>query len=471
MTVVISPMRMTQGGTKLTIKTYSTTGVLQTTTDYVGGFVYENNALSFFSSPEGRVVKNGSNLEYQYSIADHQGNTRLIFTSVSSTPEVTLATFEDPAVDAQKFVNVPDALPHWASSFSGNHTPSGAKVIMLNQNLKVAAARSFNVYPGDQVDIEVYNYYTNNSGFGTTRTGLSGLITQVATALILSNGGVDPGGKMASGVNSALGPWDYTSGTGDTAPRAYLNYILFDKDYKVLDMGWQPANGLNALTKLSFPTKLIKEAGQMFVYLSYESESNQYVQFDDLKITHTKSNVIQYNEYYTFGLQTANSWTRENVTGNKHLYNAGSELQATTQWHETPLRMYDAVLGRFNGVDIMADMFSALTPYNYSGNNPSTFNDPTGAIFGGEYWWNSPKSMWGGRRLPSDVYPQYEESSKSGGFSNGMYGHVSLSDKYAQVQADAAAVNSGQMSREAYHANMGKDQTALLNLRWQVKTG
>jgi hypothetical protein len=29
-------------------------------TDYAVGFVYEGGVLSFFSSPEGRVVKNGS---------------------------------------------------------------------------------------------------------------------------------------------------------------------------------------------------------------------------------------------------------------------------------------------------------------------------------------------------------------------------------------------------------------------------
>ena len=54
----------------------------------------------------------------------------------------------------------------------------------------------------------------------------------------------------------------------------------------------------------------------MFVYLSYENQSNNWVYFDDFKVTHTKSNVIQYNEYYPFDMNTANSWTRENTTGN-----------------------------------------------------------------------------------------------------------------------------------------------------------
>ena len=41
------------------------------------------------------------------------------------------------------------------------------------------------------------------------------------------------------------------------------------------------------------------------------------VEFDDLTITHTKTNLIQYNEYYPFGLQTRSSWTRENATNSQ----------------------------------------------------------------------------------------------------------------------------------------------------------
>ncbi|WP_254166293.1 hypothetical protein [Chryseosolibacter histidini] len=54
--------------------------------------------------------------------------------------------------------------------------------------------------------------------------------------------------------------------------------------------------------------------------------------FDDVTITHTPTNIIQYNEYYPFGLQVATSWTREN-NKNDYLYNEGSELNATSGWY------------------------------------------------------------------------------------------------------------------------------------------
>jgi RHS repeat-associated protein len=122
----------------------------------------------------------------------------------------------------------------------------------------------------------------------------------------------------------------------------------------------------------------VKEAGYIFVYLSYEDQSNNYVYFDDFKITHTKSNLIQGSEYYPFGMQTGNSWTREAVTGNNYLANGGTELNATTQLYDLHYRNYDAALGRMFQLDPMASKYGGLTPYNYSLNNPTNLNDPLG---------------------------------------------------------------------------------------------
>lgn len=42
------------GGNKLTQKLYNSPTLI-TTTDYVNGFVYANDTLKFFGSPEGRI--------------------------------------------------------------------------------------------------------------------------------------------------------------------------------------------------------------------------------------------------------------------------------------------------------------------------------------------------------------------------------------------------------------------------------
>jgi hypothetical protein len=55
------------------------------------------------------------------------------------------------------------------------------------------------------------------------------------------------------------------------------------------------------------------------------------VYFDELKITHVKSRVLQESHYYPFGLAMSTSWTRETAVNNNYLYNAGSELNDNTQ--------------------------------------------------------------------------------------------------------------------------------------------
>jgi RHS repeat-associated protein len=85
------------------------------------------------------------------------------------------------------------------------------------------------------------------------------------------------------------------------------------------------------------------------------------------------------NYNHMFGSDTTNSWTRENTTGNNFLGNGGTELNPTSKVYDLAFRNYDPALGRMNGVDPMASKYASLTPYNYSFNDPVSFNDPSGA--------------------------------------------------------------------------------------------
>ncbi len=374
-------------GTKLSMKTYNASAVVQTTTEYVNGFVYTNGALNFFSSPEGRVVKNGSNYEYQYAITDHLGNTRILFTSAAQTPTVYLATMESEnyATESTVFQNLTNEVPFVAA----NQTAGGNEVVRMNQTNPVGPARSLKVYAGDKVDMEVYAYYESSSGFGSNAP-LTTLVTNIASAFGGVNGGVGESGLIYNGVNSGLGGFGLGSNQGDNQPAAYLNYILFDQGYKVVDMGWQPvpASANFAKQKITMPQVSVKEAGYIFVYLSYENQSANYVYFDEMKVTHTKTNVIQYNEYYPFGLQTGNSWTREG-NSNKFLNN-GKELQDdfSLNWLDYGARMYDPAVGRWTSADPLADKYYKFSPYVYAGNVPTVAIDPDGKkiLFVNGYW-------------------------------------------------------------------------------------
>lgn len=439
-------------GNKLTMKTYAVGGALTLTTDYVNGFVYENSVLSFFSSPEGRVVNNAGALEYQYAIADHQGNTRIVFSSVTPAASSSSATFEGDANDnASQFLNV--NASNIVSFGSANHTSNGSRVIRMNQSYKIGPARSIHVYPGDKVDIEVWEYHEGATGFGTTSTPLTTLITNVAGAFGGVSGAAGESGAIYNGVNAAFTLFGTGGNQGDTRPAAYLNYILFDKNYNVLDAGWRLAPDTTfTKQKLSFPTKQIKEEGYIYTWLSYDDDSNNFAYFDDFKVRYTPTNVIQSNDYYPFGMQASTSWTRTN-NKNNFLYNDGAELNTTSGWYDTFFRGYDATLGRFMQIDPMADATHTLSPYQYANCNPALFNDPNGNMvpttkedwdaynafidsgYGGTF------EMWASDRKASGQWYNY---TANGGSNNSepSGGYVTTNKTMIQKIIDAVSTNN-----------------------------
>jgi RHS repeat-associated protein len=266
----------------------------------------------------------------------------------------------------------------------------------------------------------VWEYHEANAGFATTPTQLGPMITMVAAAFGGVSGGAGESGMIYNGVDAGITGFGVGGNLGSDRPAAYLNYILFDKNYKVLDVGWQPAPSTTfTRQQIYLPQITVKEEGYVFVYLSYENDSTTPVYFDDMKVTHTKGNIIQYNEYYPFGMQTANSWTRENTTGNNFLANGGTEINTTTSLYDLTFRNYDPVLGRMNGVDPMADKYASLTPYNYAFNDPVYNSDPSGAD-PMDYRYHKEVAMQNAASYHGNIHSSNDLSALSGFFRNGL---------------------------------------------------
>ncbi|NOW98955.1 DUF6443 domain-containing protein [Mucilaginibacter sp. SG564] len=79
------PQTVTQGTSTLATYTYDAGGQKLRNTgsdgswDYINGIVYNNNAISFIQTEEGRAIPNGGNYHYEYNLSDNLGNVRVSF--------------------------------------------------------------------------------------------------------------------------------------------------------------------------------------------------------------------------------------------------------------------------------------------------------------------------------------------------------------------------------------------------------
>jgi RHS repeat-associated protein len=339
----------------------------------------------------------------EHSLRAHLGNVRLTFTTKEEVDE-SLATLEtgNASQEQSKFLYYNEAVKINYDKF--DHTNAGGTYYSTrltggSTGEKYGLTKTLSVMPGDKISMEVYAKYLDpdNNNWNTALTNFIGSIT----------GGTAPAGTFVDGGSTgSIGGGTYPitginhTGETGTAPKAYLNYIVFNKDMTtVLDMGFKRITTNSreygqdvAHDKLAFEGAeevLIKEPGYVYIYLSNENETSVEVFFDDFQVEHKKSPVVQMDDYYPFGL-TFNSYQRENSTQNRHLYNQGTGPKTflTERVFDlglnidlTRYRAYDPAIGRWWQVDPLAaavDELRSLTPYNYSYNNPIRYSDPEG---------------------------------------------------------------------------------------------
>jgi RHS repeat-associated protein len=362
------------------------------TTDYVGELVFENNILQFINTSEGRVLPDGANWEYQYHLKDHLGNIRVTFTS--KTPAVIShpATFETGTQTTEQTL--------FGSSYSSiaydlvDYTDAGTtyqKVQLLNGGIngRVGLAKSYSVMPGDKIKAEVFAKYRNLGSSPNT----TAFITALASAFGTSSVATGELGKIYNGLNSFAAevpggdhPYDL-----ETAPKAFVTIILFDKNYNIVDANWDQidvsANQTSGTVKTppihDYMVKeiTVTEPGYAYVFLSNEHPTFVDVYFDNFTITYTPSPIVGVNDYYAFGL-AFNSHQRENSSLNNYLYN-GKEKQDELDlgWLDFGARQYDATIGRWLSHDPLSEKFYGISGYVAMANNPICFVDPDGMQF------------------------------------------------------------------------------------------
>ena len=370
-------------GRKLAQEVYNTSGTLVKTTDYIGEMVYENNVLKLLQHAEGRTLPDGANWEYQYFIKDHLGNVRVTFTAKTQTA-TNYTTNLEAASDAN-FLNYTNTTFDLV-----DHTDAGStyqKVQWLNggANGRVGLAKSLQVMPGDEVTISAWAKYMN---LGTTANP-NAFINSLAAAFGVSSGSTGEALKVYNGLNSyaTTVPAGDHYNDNESAPKAFVTIIFFDKDYNLIDAAWDQVTTTGAQTSATVKqpphdlmsiTAKAPEAGYAYVFVSNEHFNYVDLYIDDVTVTHTPSPIVSTGDYFPFGL-SYNTGERAGALEQKYLYN-GKELQdeMSLNWYDYGARMYMPEIGRWGVVDPLAEMTRRWSPYNYALDNPIRFIDPDG---------------------------------------------------------------------------------------------
>ncbi len=323
--------------------------------------------------------------EYQYHLKDHLGNVRTTFTTKDEieAPKATLET-ATATTERGQFLNYDNARKIYSHIFDRTNgtaptvTPGYSQRLSGSATEKIGLARSLSVMPGDKLQLEVFAKYFDASN----PTNISAFASWINTIAL----GTATGGTIIDGAGYATntatnvpfgGLLNKTSETG-TAPKAYLNWLVFDRNYTVdlSKSGYKRLttaaleNGNDAAFELIKPDQdiIIAQAGYAYIWISNENLTPVEVYFDDFKVTHIKSPVVQSDDYYPFGL-TFNSYSRENSVPNKIKFQGQEHIDDLgLNWDSFKWRNHQPDIGRFFNVDPLAEKYSHWSPYAFSGN-------------------------------------------------------------------------------------------------------
>jgi RHS repeat-associated protein len=304
-------------------------------------------------------------------------DSRGLVTALTTGTATITATSNDGSFAAQSVVAVNAGRTLYSTRLAG--TP----------NERYGLARSLSVSPGDVINVEVYAKYldsNSNNWTGVLTTLMSNLVQGTAATGTLVDGGAV--GSLGGGA-LPFAPTDH-GGQVSAPPKAYLNYILFDKNMNPIPNGFDSRQISSDAReygqdcpheRLAFDGTnqiAVTEPGYAYIYISNENDSPVDVYFDDFKVEHKKSNVISSQDYYPFGL-TFNAYIKENSAKQNYGYNS-KEMQGELNlgWLDYGARMYDPSIGRWMVVDPLSEIGRRWSTYNYALDNPIRFIDPDG---------------------------------------------------------------------------------------------
>ena len=372
---------------------------LTTTTLYISGVVYENDALQFAGHEEGRirykpvVGSNPAEFAYDYFVKDHLGNVRMVLTEQAQTDAYPAATMETTAATTEEtfYSNLHTTRVDAPTHYPPNSPSGNAKVAKTGGGAglqKIGPAIILKVMAGDKFNVSVNSWYKTSSG-QTPNTPV-GILNTLLSALSSGVGGLagskaseqelNNAGAFNSGATSFL--TNQTNSGSSSRPWAFLNWILFDEQFNMVSSssGFEQVYAESEYNNGSYPnnnTKLhvhddmpIDKSGFLYIYVSNETP-NIDVFFDNLQVTHIRGQILEETHYYPFGLTMAGISSK--AAGSLENKIQKFQCQEFTNdfdisMYEFKYRMDDCQIGRFWQIDPLSEKYVYNSTYAFSEN-------------------------------------------------------------------------------------------------------
>ena len=183
------------------------------------------------------------------------------------------------------------------------------------------------------------------------------------------------------------------------AQAPYVEWKLYNDKDELIRTVQQPApllaNGVwGKLRFVITPDLSSQESRNGYLVVQLRNGGSNPTYYDSLTVRFPQDRALvsQENHYYPFGMNLSGVAvnTAPVSTLSKEQFNDGSTLEdellgADAGVYSTFFRTYDPTIGRFQGVDIFSDNYVAWSPYQFGLCNPTSFNDPTGALTQSEW--------------------------------------------------------------------------------------
>lgn len=138
-------------------KTVKEIGKDDIVTDYIGGFVYEDDELAFFPHAEGRWLPIDGSFVTEYQYKDHLGNLRVSFRDqADETYSVTMETGATTAGQPESLV-----FDFIDQTRDGTQKRNGSFSSKITQSQPIGMWKSLPIQKGDKIKVEVYGKYVS----------------------------------------------------------------------------------------------------------------------------------------------------------------------------------------------------------------------------------------------------------------------------------------------------------------------